>query len=284
MRLQTYVQATCRTQLPEMLPAHHGVPTLPRGVPFLLPCTESREHSGKSEWSVLGSTHVTVAHTETLDSWRAFLSECETAAKLVAALHSIKLFTLLGKPSVSHIHHDWQFLCPSSGGFSLYTQQCYVIDVCWQLHVSNSSSVHHQEVFHCTHSHVICHTGLLTATCFGQFLCPSSGGFHCTHRNVICHTGLLTATCFGQFLCPSSGGFHCTHSNVICHTGLLTATCFGQFLCPSSGVFHCTHSTGICHTVLLTASELSADLYDIYRCCVYSEKLLMMGRETVRNI
>jgi hypothetical protein len=31
------------------------------------------------------------------------------------------------------------------------------------------------------------------------------------------------ATCFGPFLCPSSGVFHCTHSNGICHTGLLTA-------------------------------------------------------------
>jgi hypothetical protein len=118
------------------------------------------------------------------------------------------------------------------------------------------------------------------STCFGRFLCPSSGVFHCTHSNGICHTGLLTAceqdqdetanfwnlflkwnsTCFGLFLCTSSGVFHCTHSNGICHTGLLTAceqdqdatanfwnlflkwnsTCFGQFLCPSSGVFHYT--------------------------------------------
>jgi len=31
------------------------------------------------------------------------------------------------------------------------------------------------------------------------------------------------STCFGHFLCPSSGVFHCTHSNGICHTGLLTA-------------------------------------------------------------
>jgi hypothetical protein len=32
-------------------------------------------------------------------------------------------------------------------------------------------------------------------TCFGQFLCPSSGVFHRTYRNGIpvCHTGLLTA-------------------------------------------------------------------------------------------
>jgi len=31
------------------------------------------------------------------------------------------------------------------------------------------------------------------STCFGQFLCPSSGVFHCTHNNGICCTGLLTA-------------------------------------------------------------------------------------------
>jgi len=32
------------------------------------------------------------------------------------------------------------------------------------------------------------------------------------------------------------------------------------------------------------ASKLSANLYDIYHCCVYSEKLLMMDRGTVRNM
>ena len=52
------------------------------------------------------------------------------------------------------------------------------------------------------------------------------------------------------------------------------STCFGQFLCLSSGVFHCTH-------IVLTACELSANLYDIYHCCEYSEKLLMMDRGTV---
>jgi len=30
--------------------------------------------------------------------------------------------------------------------------------------------------------------------------------------------------------------------------------------------------------------KLSAKLYDIYHCCVYSEKLLMMDRGTVRNM
>jgi hypothetical protein len=32
------------------------------------------------------------------------------------------------------------------------------------------------------------------------------------------------------------------------------------------------------------ACKLSANLYDIYHCCVYSEKLLMMDRGTVRNM
>jgi len=49
------------------------------------------------------------------------------------------------------------------------------------------------------------------------------------------------------------------------------STSFGQFLCPPSGVFHCKHSNGMCHRGLLTACELSANLYDIYYCCVYSE-------------
>jgi hypothetical protein len=71
------------------------------------------------------------------------------------------------------------------------------------------------------------------------------------------------------------------------------STCFGQFLCPLSGIFHCTHSNGICHKILLTpckqdqydpACMLSANLYNIYHCCVYSEKFLMMDRGTVRNM
>ena len=32
------------------------------------------------------------------------------------------------------------------------------------------------------------------------------------------------------------------------------------------------------------ARQLSAYLYDIYHCCVYSEKLLMMDRGTVQNM
>jgi len=78
-------------------------------------------------------------------------------------------------------------------------------------------------------------------------------------------------------------------------------TCFGHFLCPSSAVFHCTHSNGIrvCHTGLLTACEQDQDgttsvlilLASCQQTCitytiarVYSEKLLMMDRGTVRNM
>jgi len=32
------------------------------------------------------------------------------------------------------------------------------------------------------------------------------------------------------------------------------------------------------------ARKQSTNLYDIYHCCVYSEKLLMMDRETVPNM
>jgi len=32
------------------------------------------------------------------------------------------------------------------------------------------------------------------------------------------------------------------------------------------------------------ARKLSANLYDVWHCCVYSEKLLMMARGTIRNM
>jgi len=60
-----------------------------------------------------------------------------------------------------------------------------------------------------------------------------------------------------------------------------------------------THSNGICHTGYSyslragsgrnqfrpdPARKLSANPYGIYHYCVYSEKLLMMDRGTVRNV
>jgi hypothetical protein len=70
------------------------------------------------------------------------------------------------------------------------------------------------------------------------------------------------------------------------------STCFGQFLCPSSRVFHCTHSNGMSYRFVdslwaganAPAHKLSTNLYDIYHWSVYSEKLVMMNRETVRKM
>jgi len=35
---------------------------------------------------------------------------------------------------------------------------------------------------------------------------------------------LRNSTCFGQFLCPSSGVIHCTFGSGTCYTGLTTAS------------------------------------------------------------
>jgi len=37
-------------------------------------------------------------------------------------------------------------------------------------------------------------------------------------------------------------------------------------------------------SVLILLVSCQQNLYDIYHCCVYSEKLLMMDRGTVRNM
>jgi hypothetical protein len=56
---------------------------------------------------------------------------------------------------------------------------------------------------------------------------------------------------------------------------------------------HCTLGTGICHTGLKITFEqdqdgpfrkLSSNMYDMYQCQVYSDKVLMMGRGTARNM
>ena len=46
------------------------------------------------------------------------------------------------------------------------------------------------------------------------------------------------STCFGQFLCSSSGVFHCTHSNGICYTGLLIAASRILLTAVSKPVWH----------------------------------------------
>jgi len=48
------------------------------------------------------------------------------------------------------------------------------------------------------------------------------------------------------------------------------------------------HVSGNCVPIIRRTyciyATLSANLYDIYHCCVYSEKLLMMDRGTVRKM
>jgi len=115
--------------------------------------------------------------------------------------------------------------------FSLYTQQWYMsyrfadsqLDALifqiysWNetLHVPDSCSVHHQEFF-----------TVLTAMVYVIQVCWQPT--RCTDfSNLFLEWNF---TCFGQFLCPSSGVFYCTHSNGICHTGLLTANQMHWFL------------------------------------------------------
>ena len=62
-------------------------------------------------------------------------------------------------------------------------------------------------------------------TCFGQFLCPSSGVFHCTHSNGICHTGLLTACKQDQDGAPFHPDPVCTVKNSWWWTEELSETC-----------------------------------------------------------
>jgi hypothetical protein len=53
---------------------------------------------------------------------------------------------------------------------------------------------------------------LIVASCW-FFLCLHTLLMMHGHRN------LKNSTCFGKYLCPSSGIQHCTHINGICHTG-----------------------------------------------------------------
>jgi hypothetical protein len=55
------------------------------------------------------------------------------------------------------------------------------------------------------------------STCFGQFLCQSSGVFYCTHNNAICYTALLTACEQKHLLLLASCQQNCiTYTTVVC--------------------------------------------------------------------
>ena len=130
----------------------------------------------------------------------------------------------------SSVHHQ-EF-------FTAHTAMVYVIQFCWQLvsrirtkqldalisqiypwneilHVSDSSSVHHQEFF-------TIHTALVYVI---QFCRQLASRIRINQLDALISQiySWNETTCFGQFLCPSSGVFHCTQGNGICHTDLQTA-------------------------------------------------------------
>jgi len=79
----------------------------------------------------------------------------------------------------SSVHHQ-EF-------FTVDTAMVYVIEVCWQL----ASRIRMELPTRCTNfSNLFLEWN---STCFWQFLYPSSEVFHYTYSNGICHTGLLTA-------------------------------------------------------------------------------------------
>jgi hypothetical protein len=147
------------------------------------------------------------------------------------------------------------------------------------LHVSDSSSVHHQEIFTvntamvyviqvCWQQAVSKRLWHLTLLCV-QWKSPDDGQRNCPKHvefYSICHTGLLTACC--QETCMTYTIAVCTVKNAWWWTEELSETC--RVLWYMSYRF--------------ADSLLSGNLYDIYHCCVYSEKLLMMDRGTLRNM
>jgi len=81
------------------------------------------------------------------------------------------------------------------------------------------------------------------STCFGQFLCPSSGVIYCTHSNGTCLTGFLTAceqdqfgTAVPSWSCPQAV------SKPVWHIALLSLQWItpddGQRNCPKHVEFH----------------------------------------------
>jgi len=146
-------------------------------------------------------------------------------------------------------------------------------------HVSDGSSVHHQEFFtvHIAVVYVlrVCWqlASRIRTTCFGRFLCPSSGVFHCTHNNGICRTCLLTACEQDQ-----DDMFRTVPLPIIRSFSRYTQQWYMSYRYADS------LRTGSGRFRPDPARKLSANRYDIYHCCVFNEKLLMMDRGTVRNV
>jgi len=113
------------------------------------------------------------------------------------------------------------------------------------LHVSDSSSAHHQEFTHCTLGIDICHTRLKTAFEQDQDV-PSCTNFPNLLRHETAHVSGSSSAHHQEFI-------RCTLGTGICHTGLKPAS----------------RRTGMEHPG--PGRKLSSNLYDIYQCLVYSE-------------
>ena len=104
-------------------------------------------------------------------------------------------------------------------------------------------------------------------------------------RKCLSENRRLISTCF--FLILVIKPTRCTNfSNLFLEQN---STCFGQYLCPPSAVQQCTHSISICHTdytdcLLASGQAVSITCMTYAYCCVYSARLLMMDRDTVRNM
>ena len=110
-------------------------------------------------------------------------------------------------------------------------------------------------------------------------------------------SGIHTAPVSGIHMAPASG-IHTAPASGI-HTtpvsGIHTAPVSGIHTAPASGIHMAPaepSAQGLCGswewlhiqnipTIKPTRCKLSANLYDIYHCCMYSEKLLMLDRGTV---
>ena len=108
-----------------------------------------------------------------------------------------------------------QFLCPSSGVYSLYTRHWYIS----YRSEDNFRAVLHILLYHID-AFVLCSFSLVFLYCYASFACFAMSKFyvHVTvHRNKFIYnktnqmhqfpkfTPAWNSTCFGQFLCQSSG-------------------------------------------------------------------------------
>jgi hypothetical protein len=80
------------------------------------------------------------------------------------------------------------------------------------------------------------------SSCFGQFLCPSSGAIHCTHSNGICHTDSFRAAAGSGWNSVPSWSCSKAVYKPVWHIPLLSVQWItpddGQRNCPKHVAFH----------------------------------------------